>query len=398
MLTSDLLRVKRRKGKISPRYLDVEEEEARERARAMVEIFDSHLGKPRGIIDEKVERAIGHGTDFLIWRGLAKLLYDRSEFGVESPKDPQVVREVVFRHAAEAGNPDDGEQRRAVLSAAGRELEMDVEACERALYADLEERQVLEEFRSLEPLELLNRYNVALAQAVLYRANSMTVRLGAQDSNRLRLLFQMLKFHRLMHTTEREGDGFVITLDGPGSLFKKGRKYGLEMAKFLPSLLHLSGWSMEAEVEWSGRDFQFELSEEDGLIPHGRARGQWVAEEEKWFEERFDDKTPEGWQLERRGEIVKLSDNEVLITDYVVRTADGAEVWLEIVGFWRISYLRRRLKMLRDMELETPVVLVVSERLKADRKALDDAPAEVVFFKGVILHDRVVEAVEAALN
>lgn len=398
MLTSDLLRVQRRKGRIGPRYLDVDDDRARERARELVHLFESHRGKPRGIIDEKVERAIGHGTDFLIWRGLAKLLYDRSEFDVDAPKKPEDVRRVVFDLAFQAGNPSDGAGRREVLEAAGDQLGISAAECDRALYADLEERQILAEFRSLKPLELLHRYNVALAQAVLYRAQSMTLRLGAQDSNRLRLLFQMLKFHRLMHRTHRKSDGFVIEIDGPASLFKRGRKYGVEMAKFLPSLLHLSDWSLEARIDWDDQDDLFELDSEVGLVPHGRARGQWVAEEERWFEERFPQKAPEGWILERRAEIVDLGDNEVLVTDYAITTDRGEEVWVEIVGFWRLDYLRRRVERISERSFEKPVVLVVSERLKTDRQALENSSAGLVFFKGVIIVGKVVEAAKRVLE
>lgn len=397
MLTSDLLRVTKRKGAIKPRYLDVDDATARQRAQALVAIFEEHRDKPRGIIEDKVERAIGHGTDFLIWRGLAKLLYDRSEFCVDAPHKPEEIRQKVFDLAQAAGNPSDREPRAEVLAAAGQHFDLSAEACERALYADLEERQVLCEFKSIEPLDLLHRYNLALAQAVLYRARGLQIDVDTPDANELRLLFQMLKFHRLMHRTTRDGDRFSITVDGPASLLKRGRKYGVEMAKFLPSLLHLKSWSMSATIEWEDREFEFVVGHQEGLQPHTKARGQWVAEEERWFEERFEDQAPSGWALERRGEVVDLGDNEVLVTDYVVSTDDGDEVWVEIVGFWRLGYLRRRLDRLANLKGAPPVVLVVSERLKTDRDKLADSPAGLVFFKGVILVNKVVDAARQVL-
>ena len=398
MLTSDLLRVELSGDRIAPQYLDVDDGKAQRRAARLVEIFDGHCGDPYGVIDDRVERAIGHGTDFLIWRGLAKLLYDRSEFEVDAPQKPEEIREVVFDTAVDAGNPTDDAGRRAVLDEAADILEIDADVIETSLYADLEDRQILAEFDSLEPLELLHRYNLALAQAVLYRARNMRIEFQTQDSNRLRRLFQMLKFHRLMHRTRRTDDGYVLEVDGPESVFNRGRKYGVQMATFLPALLHLSDWSMRAEIEWDDELYDFVVDENTGLQTSRRARGQWIADEEEWFEERFEQKAPEGWSLERRGEVVELSDNEVLITDYVVHTADGDEVWIEIVGFWRIGYLKRRLQRLADMDADPPVVLVVSERLKTDREELDRSPAQVVFFKTAILVGRVVDAVRNALG
>lgn len=398
MLTSDLLRVETGDDEIRPEYLDVDDEKALGRAGRLLEIFETHRGKPRGAIDEEVERAVGHGTDYLIWRGLAKLLYDRSEFGVDAPVKPERMRRVVFETAVEAGNPTDEAGRRQVVESAARQLEVDASAIESSLYADLEDRQILEEFESMDPVELLQHYNVALAQAVLYRARSMTVRFGAQDSNRLRRLFQMLKFHRLMHRTQRVDDGYVVEVEGPESIFNRGRKYGLQMAKFLPALLHLSDWSMSAEIGWDDDEiYTFEVDETTGLVARRRPKGQWVPDVEEWFEKQFDKRGPEDWELQRRGEIVELSDNEVLVTDYVVTTDEGAEVRLEVVGFWRIGYLERRLDRLEDMDPDPPVVLVVGEKLKTDREQLEASPAQVVFFKTAILVGEVVEAVEEAV-
>ena len=398
MLTSDLLRITRRKGGITPDYLDREGPEVLERSEQLIRIFEDHLGDQRSVIEAKVDASIGHGTDYLIWRGLAKLLYDRSEFVVDAPMKPQEIRQVVFEEAVEAGHPRDADGRSQVLQRAGARLGIEAEQCDGSLYADLEERQILDSFQPIDALGLVDRYNVALAQAMMYRARSMKVWVGKEDSNRLRRLFQMLKFHRLMHRSWRIDGGYRIEVEGPESIFKRGRKYGLQMALFLPALLHLDSWQMEAEIEWEDESYRFELDSADELRPWRRARGQWVSDEEAWFEKRFEQLAPEDWGLERRGELVDLADNQVLVTDYVVSTEEDQEVWIEIVGFWRLAYLRRRLEWLAQANPEPPVVLVVSEKLKTDRQALEETPVEVVFFKTAILIPRVVEAVEQALK
>ncbi|MFW5968917.1 MAG: DUF790 family protein, partial [Persicimonas sp.] len=263
------------------------------------------------------------------------------------------------------------------------------------LYADLDERQRLVEFDELEPLELLHRYNLALAQAVLYKATSLEIHLGPRDSNELRYLFQTLKFYRLMHRVEQREAGYRLLIDGPASLFKRSRKYGLRMATFLPALVLLDDWTMVASLDWDDDgQHRLTLSDEDGLVSHYTARGQWVAEEERYFEERFSE-TDTDWQLERQGSILELADNQVIVPDYQLTHPDGRTVYLEVVGFWRLDYLQRRIDMLVD-SLGDPLVLVVSERLKTGRVELEEAPVEVVFFKSVILVDRVLQAAEAA--
>lgn len=392
MLTSDLLRTRIREGRVRPLYLDVTEDEAQARATRLVEIFRQHRGGPREPIEDAVTAVVGHGTDYLVWRGLAKLLFDRSEFETVSAVDPVEIRRGVFDVAAREGPIDGPEARQAVFETVAEQLELAPEEVEEGLYADLEERQQLTSFDDIEPSELLERYNVALAQAVLYKAVRLQIELRSGDPNELRYLFQLLKFNRLMHRASRVDGAYLIDVDGPASLFSRSRKYGIRMARFLPALLLLDDWSLHADLDWDDDERSFELDSEDGLVSHYKAKGQWVAEEERYFEERFDDHDTD-WSLERQARIVDLPDNEVLVTDYVMRSEDGREVWLEIVGFWRLAYLERRIEMLS--EVDVPLVLVVSERLKTGRAELDAAPPEVVFFKSVILTNKVVAAAEA---
>jgi hypothetical protein len=57
--------------------------------------------------------------------------------------------------------------------------------------------------------------------------------------------------------------------------------------------------------------------------------------------------------------------------------------------------LQRRIDLLVE-SADVPLVLVVSERLKTGREKLKNMPSEVVFFKGVILVNKVLAAVESA--
>ncbi|MBA2661404.1 MAG: DUF790 family protein [Bradymonadaceae bacterium] len=396
MLTSDLVRARVKKGRVEPYYLDVTQPAAIARAAELIAIFEAGVLLERQVIVESVEEVIGHGTDFLIWRGLAKLLDDRSEFETAAPCDPADIRRVVFTLAAARGALEDAQIRAEVLELAAAELGIAPEQCEAGLYADLEARQRLVKFKTLSADKLLARYNLALAQAILYRASSLVMSIEDVDSNKLRYLFSALKFHRLMHSARRTEGGYEVIIDGPASLFSQSRKYGLQMAKFLPALVNIPRWSLRAELQEDAKNkgSEFVLSSKDGLLSHYKMKGQWVAKEERWFEERFA-KLESDWRLERRGTILDLDDNEVIVADYVLIAPDGGEVYVEIVGFWRLAYLERRIARLAALR-DKALVLVVSERLKADRQKLIEAPAEVVFFKGVILADRVLEAAKKA--
>ena len=409
MLTSDLLRVRVHKGVIKPRYLDPEDAAALDKAQQLTALFDAHLGGTRGDIDAAVEAAIGHGTDFLIWRGLAKLLYDRSLFETVAQADPVQIRRAVFEAAAALGPVVDAPGRAAVLQRAAQQLQISPEGCEQGLYADLEEHQRLTEHRRLQPQALLHRYNLALAQAVLYKATQLTITLSEEDPNQLRYLFQSLKFFGLMHRAWRvAGQGYRLEIDGPASLFHMSRKYGVQMAKFLPALVLGQGWSLTASLDWEqDKDRRFELSAQDQLVSHYRARGQWLSDEERMFQERFDAlKAKRGiswpWSLERRGTILELDAGEVLVADYVLSYKPMGkrkvqEVCVEVVGFWRRAYLERRIEFMQALQ-GPPLILVLSEQLKSDRDKLAALPPQVVPYKTVIHVDRVVEAAAQALG
>ena len=395
MLTSDLLRYRAKKKVVEPLYLDTSSQTAKEKAELLTSIFEDSLERPYDAIEEQVQEAIGYGTDFLVWRGLAKLLHDRSEFQTISPVDPVDIRRAVFEASTLHGPVTSDAIRQTVLNEAAATLGITAIACEEALYADLTGRQRLATYKKIKPDDLLQRYNMAQAQGILYKATRMEIWLAEQDANLLRYLFQILKFHGLMHRIWRVEDGWKVDIDGPASLLRQSRKYGLKMAIFLPALVLMEKWRMVAELDWgkNQQDYTFALSDEDGLVSHYRARGQWLSDAEKMLEARFEGYET-AWELERRGTLLELDGGQVLIPNYVLKHPDGRVVFMEVIGFWRKSYLERRLESLSEMP-NTPLILVVSEQLHGDRDKLEESPASLVFFKTVILVDKVIEAAEA---
>ena len=122
------------------------------------------------------------------------------------------------------------------------------------LYADLPENHQLATFDAPSPNELLLRYNVALAQAMLYRCEVLRLSVYRNLPVRYKQLFKFIKFYRLIHTIEGDVDaGYEIGLDGPVSMFRHSQKYGLQMAIFLPALLLCTRWSMQGRHFAQGR-------------------------------------------------------------------------------------------------------------------------------------------------
>ena len=120
-----------------------------------------------------------------------------------------------------------------------------------ALFADLRDENRLLRFEDITAQRLIDRYNVALAQAVLLRSVHVKVEVRNERPPRYRQLFRRLKFHRLLYHVEGNmNDGYVFHIDGPLSLFSATTKYGLQVALFLPALLPCSDFRLEAELRW----------------------------------------------------------------------------------------------------------------------------------------------------
>src|SRR5262249_8085227 len=144
-----------------------------------------------------------------------------------------------------------------------------VEDVERGLFADLRSEQRLIKFRDISAHHLLQRYNVALAQAVLLRSTRVHVAVRREPPQRYRSLLRATKFHRLICEVQKTGpDSYLLHLDGPLSLFSATQKYGLQLAFYLPSVLHCRDFELRAELRWGPqkKPRSFFLTSDDGLV------------------------------------------------------------------------------------------------------------------------------------
>lgn len=404
MLTADLIQTRVYKGEVRPRYVDPADPERLALAGQLIDLFKAHVGAPRHALEEELQALLGTGTAFLFHRALAKLLRDRCRFETRSPVPPEELRRAVFSRAAacyQAPEDDSGRRfrlaRDAILAAAAEDLELTPQQVEQGLYADLKDEQVLEEFRPCTPRWLLDRYNVALAQGVLYRAVALTVEVGGQSAARYRALFRKIKFFQLMHRVERLDDGYRIHLDGPLSVLKASGRYGLQMASFLPTLLHFDGWRLEAELRWTRarRKRVFRLKAEEGLHPHNRLTGVWQPEELRWLPERFAE-LGSAWNVSTDAELVDLGGEGVLVPDFVFAHPSGVKVLMEVFGFWNRGAVRSRLQLLRRHGPKN-LILALSKRLAAAEDDLDELPGEIYVFRTTPLPRQVLKRLEAFL-
>lgn len=403
MLTRDLLLTRAYKGEIRPRYID-EDEAHLALAEQLIEVFDAHLGRSRQELETELKDLLGTGTSFLLHRGLAKLLRDRCEFKIEAPLPPEDLRREVFDTAARAYGQPQGEDssepfrfdRRRLLEQAAVALGLKPEDCEENLYADLKDQQILQSWKPCKPPWLLRRYNVALAQGVLLRANELTLHLAPGQPRKHRELFRKIKFFQLMHRVKRMPDGaYRIRLDGPMSLFQASQRYGLQMASFLPTLMHFADWRLEAELRWGKRRLKrrFLLTPKTGLVPYGKLLGQWQPPEVAWLPEQFAALDSE-WEINTNAELIDLGGEGILVPDFVFQhRPSGTTAYMEVLGFWRKGAVESRLRLLRRHGPQN-LILALGKKLAGDKESLADLPGEVYLFASSLVARKVLKHLE----
>ena len=361
----------------------------------LIEVFEKAVGGTRGALQETLSLFEADETNYKQKRGLAHLLSSfYSNFEAVSPLEPEALRYKVFAEAAKS--PPNPSSRRQTLETVARQLgegshSVAPEEVQAGLYADLEHRAILTDFQPPEPPELLERFNLSQAQGTLYRAFSLSLEIGRSSAAVYQALFKALKKQGLMYLVQGEAErGFIVTVDGPVSLFKPSTRYGLAMAKLLPDLLRLEGWELEATLKpkW---DWNKELTEAyytvrwDGGLKAPRRRdkddaGEDIAPEDALLE-RFRKQATE-WTVTREVELLPLHGT-VIVPDLKFMHPDGRVMYLEVLRFWEVSYLEKRLEAL-EREGRSDVLLAVSDRSQLEGKGkLSEAhSSRVLWFKG----------------
>ena len=386
MLTGKLVRVRVAKNRLVPMYLPPQTAEWLDIAEELLFVFREASGRTRGELEADLGELIGEGPTQLVHQGLAKLLEDRCEFEVAANVPPDQVREAVFRIAAasraEAVRTGATFDRAAVLATVGQELNIPPEQVDLALFADLKDEQRILKFDDCTPEQLLLRYNVGLAQAVLLRSTGMEVRVWGETPARYRQLFRAIKFHRLICAIRpADGNSYWLKLDGPLSLFSATQKYGLQLAMFLPALLHCRAFELKAEVRWGAekKEKLFTLSATDGLRSFAPDWGMYVPKELDIFAENFRSNV-KGWTISDDPHPIPVEGTTWVPDFTLTQTATQKSVHVEILGFWRKLDLESHYKRLKRA-VPGQFVLVLSEQYRADEGGELATGPEVYRFK-----------------
>jgi predicted nuclease of restriction endonuclease-like RecB superfamily len=390
MLTGTQVRVRFVKQRVIPLYLSPDDSSWLEIAERLLDQFRGREGTTRGALADETDALFGGAPNQPVYQGLARLLEERCEFAVQACDEPEEVRRQTFEAAARRRREGVGFERGTILEEVGRRLRHTPDDIDQSLFADLKSEQKLVRFEDISARRLLERYNLALAQAVLLRSTRVQITLQGLTAARCRQLCRRIKFHRLVCDIESRGDTLLLRLDGPLSLFSATQKYGLQLALFLPAILACPRFELTAELRWGPqcKEKAFVLTQAEGLTASGPDPGQFVPPELTLFVELFRKKVTD-WDLAEEVEIFRLA-NHFWVPDFrLTERKSQRAVYLEVLGFWRRSSLDTYLERLRRHGT-TPFVLAVSDQLHVEEESLDGLPVWIHRFRNMPLPDEIV--------
>ncbi len=368
MLPSNLLVVWKRKGEIQPRYAKLSNDNL-EVAGGLIEAYKKHVGEKKKVLKAVVTDLENRGYEYRFVRALALLLDRKGTFTCNSKINPIELRRKIFQATEKVGLPTTSEKRQRIIDAAASEMALTPENFEEFMYADLDDELILEKFAPPSAYELLEQYNLSMSQTLLFDSTELTFTASGNWQN----LFYFVKKLGLIYEVYRD-NGLWVKIDGPVSLFKLTKRYGVSIAKLLPIIVANPEWTITAKILWKYTNeicnFKIESQKHSSLLKKPNLTVTYDSAAEESFASQFQ-AVKSGWTLKREPEPVPAG-NQVIIPDFSLERA-GVKIYLEIVGFWTEEYLLRKAEKLKRVEAK--MLLLVDEALACEKlTALEKRP------------------------
>ena len=404
MLTTDLVRVRRRGGRIEARRLGrAERERMLAAAEGYVAAAQAGVGRPRAAFEAACDDVPCEPTDYKLLQGLRKLVRDRCVFETPGDVDAPALRRAVFARAAAARlalGDDDAFERDAVVVAAAVECGLPAGDVPDALFADLKEQQVLARFDAIAGPALVAAYETAQHQAILLRAVRVVVTFERPDPGGFRFFFRRLKFHRLLYVATRASEGACrVEIDGPFSLFRSVTAYGLQLALLLPALDACGcRWKLDADVLWGPERQALEFQLEGDPATGAAGEGPRLPDEVARLHDRFRTMKTR-WTVDVAHELLDVPGFGLCVPDLVFTHPDtGHRVYFEALGYWSREAVWRRVELV-EAGLPHPIVFAVSRRLRVSEEVLDEKlPGRLYVYAGAISARAIEKRLEASLT
>ncbi|HEY7697810.1 MAG TPA: DUF790 family protein, partial [Vicinamibacteria bacterium] len=225
------------------------------------------------------------------------------------------------------------------------------------------------------PSELALRVNTRFAQAVLRGASEVEV----EANENLRRLVRHARLRGLLATVVGNDPRRTrLSIGGPFALFRHTLLYGRALSELIPLLARAPRFSLSARCLVHGEMLPFVVESGDPLYPSENLRS-YDSRLEETFARDMARLAPD-WEVLREPTAVPALGT-LLFPDFLLshRLDPERRFFVEIVGFWTPSYLKRKLETLRAARIENLILCLDDAR----RCSKEDLPpdARVVRFR-----------------
>ncbi|QLH05847.1 DUF790 family protein [Nitrosopumilus ureiphilus] len=372
MLSSELLRTRISRGKIMPLFCtaDFGNGTDYELANKLIVLFtNAHKDRQcKGDLLQKIG-LLESEYDYKLVRGFFALLERRSVFGrlnSSSIATPMFIRQKLFEESSKQGLALSDSQRQDIIQQIANQMHISPDDVETIMWSDKDENLVLTQFDIISPKDLILWYNLSLFQTLLFKCTRLEfyVKGGLYWKQVLRNVKRYGLMYNLEYDSEdgNDVDSIKCVLEGPLSLFKMTDRYGISMAKLLPSIVGTPTWKINGSIVKRTDDgqkiYSFELSNDntkeflrstidtayqnnddarnDDYVYDSSTEAAFA----KRFHQHFDQHDKFGWKISREPDPL-IADGKAMIPDFLFERF-GRKVYLEIVGFWTKEYLERK--------------------------------------------------------
>lgn len=374
MLTKDLIISRSSGNYIHPVFVPVDSSSLLDLSERLIGVYNTSVNSRRTEISEELDEITAGYSDLKLASGLRKILDDRAVYTSSAAVDYIDERRKIFLASTKimrSGKFTDENDYRQQIAVAVVDSGVDFNA----IYSDLPDNDRLVSLGGISSKELLERYNCALVQGLLLNANSLEVTLNDASQAMLRKLISAVKFNRLvisvavkssiMSFSKKNDDGEVpmsikLVIDGPGSVLKQSKSYGMQLAMIFPAIVRFANWSIRAEINplnsFSKSTKILKLDSTSGLVSHD-TYGAIIPEEIKFFFEYFK-KNISDWKPIQEIPFIKGHHGTVIFPDFCFENTCKKRVYVELFHKWHSKPLAERLAEL-DKGIEYPLIIGV---------------------------------------
>lgn len=390
VLTKTLLRCQIKANKLQPEFINTNNKQLLNYAEQLLQTCRSNnMGRQEDILEEfkLLQNSI---KPLILAKGLQKIVLDRCTFSFAEKLDYPEERKKIFAASANLlwrQNWRSPAEYRATVKSS---LKADSPLFEtQKLYGDLPENDQLLKFSDINARQLLERYNISLVQGLLLGANKLTLELPSSEAARLRRLLKYLRFFQLLceisSKRTAKGEFLLLNIDGPASVLKNARSYGLQLANFFPAVCSMENWSLSAEVDWKGKKRELQLDQESKLVCPYHFFTARVPEEVKLFETYFKENV-QNWEIIEENQFIKADKNEIIFPDFTFKHKDGTIKHLELFHRWHYSKLQKRLAWLEKQKNKQLIIgvdtaLVRKQEIKEEVQNNQTFETNIFFFR-----------------